>query len=145
MNLYTIGFTQTTAERFFHRLGAANVKRIIDVRLNNTSQLAGFAKAGDLAYFAKAILKADYIHEPLLAPTADILDAYKKNGGAWDEYEKRFNDLMGRRKIDEKLDPAIFDGACLLCSEDKPHHCHRRLVAEFLKERWRQPVEIRHL
>jgi uncharacterized protein (DUF488 family) len=145
MNLYTIGFTQTSAENFFRRLAAAGVKRLIDVRLNNTSQLAGFAKAKDLEFFVKAIVRAEYVHQPLLAPTQAMLDSYRKRGGGWDEYERRFLDLMVQRKIDERLDPALFEDGCLLCSEAKPHHCHRRLVAEFLKQRWQQPIDIKHL
>jgi uncharacterized protein (DUF488 family) len=145
MNLYTIGFTQTSAEHFFCRLGEAHIKRLIDVRLNNTSQLAGFAKAKDLAFFLMKIVGADYVHEPLLAPTQALLDGYRKKGGNWAEYEKRFLDLMDQRKIDERLDPSLFEGGCLLCSEAKPHHCHRRLVAEFLDARWQLPIQVRHL
>ncbi|MCH7692478.1 MAG: DUF488 domain-containing protein [Proteobacteria bacterium] len=145
MNLFTIGFTQTTAKHFFGRLMDAEIKRVLDVRLNNTSQLAGFAKAKDLPYFLNAFGGIDYHHEPLLAPTQDILTAFKKMKGEWSEYEKRFLDLMERRKIDERLDPGLFDQACLLCSEAEPHHCHRRLVAEYLTDRWRQPIIVKHL
>lgn len=145
VRLFSIGFTQTTAEHFFKRLVAAEVARIIDVRLNNTSQLAGFAKAQDLAYFLKAIGDIGYVHEPLLAPTQDILTAFKKLKGDWSVYERQFFDLMDRRKIDQRLSPDFFHGGCLLCSEAKPHHCHRRLVAEFLKDRWTIPIQVKHL
>jgi len=133
------------AEHFFRRLIDAHVRRVIDVRLNNTSQLAGFAKARDLAYFLKALGEIGYLHEPLLAPTQDILTAYKKGKGDWSEYEKCFLDLMEKRRIDERLDPALFDQGCLLCSEAKPHYCHRRLVAAYLTDRWSQPIQVKHL
>jgi len=143
MKLFTIGFTKTTAENFFSRLKRAGAKNIIDVRLNNRSQLAGFAKRDDLAYFAKALCDMGYTHAPKLAPTQDILDAYKKHKGPWSEYEDKFLDLMAKRRIEE-LDRESLDGGCLLCSEDKPHHCHRRLVAEYLSQKWGD-VEIVHL
>lgn len=143
MRLFTIGFTKTTAENFFSRLKRAGAKKIIDVRLNNQSQLAGFAKRDDLAYFVSAICGMGYTHIPQLAPTQDILDAYKKHKGSWSEYEERFLDLMAKRRI-EDIDRQELDGGCLLCSEDKPHHCHRRLVAEYLRDKWGD-VEIVHL
>jgi len=116
----------------------------VDIRLNNTSQLAGFAKRDDLRYFAMAICHIDYVHLPELAPTQDILEAYKKHKGNWGLYERQFLDLIARRKIEEKVKREMLDGGCLLCSEDKPNRCHRRLVAEYLKEKWGD-VEIRHL
>jgi uncharacterized protein (DUF488 family) len=143
MKLFTIGFTKTSAEKFFSRLSKANVKKLIDVRLNNVSQLAGFAKKDDLKFFARSICNVDYEHIPELAPTQDILDEYKKSKGAWSVYTSKFLDLMARRKI-EQLDRSRLDGGCLLCSEDKPHHCHRRLVAEYLKDKWGD-IEIEHL
>jgi uncharacterized protein (DUF488 family) len=143
MKLFTIGFTRSSAEGFFSRLSNAHVRKLIDVRLNNVSQLAGFAKKEDLRYFAKAICGISYEHLPELAPTQDILDDYKKSKGAWSVYAQKFLDLMARRKI-ENIDRACMDGGCLLCSEDKPHHCHRRLVAEYLKDKWGD-VEIEHL
>jgi uncharacterized protein (DUF488 family) len=143
MKLFTIGFTKTTAESFFSRLSNAHVKKLIDVRLNNVSQLAGFAKKEDLRYFAKSICGIGYEHLPELAPTQDILDEYKKSKGAWSVYAQKFLDLIARRKI-ENIDRSRLDGGCLLCSEDKPHHCHRRLVAEYLKDQW-SDVEIEHL
>ncbi len=145
MEIYTIGFTQTTAEHFFTRLADAHVERLLDVRLNNTSQLAGFAKAQDLPYFASRLVGATYEHEPLLAPTQDILDAYKKRKGDWAAYEREFRALMESRRIHETLSPASFERrTALLCSEAEPEHCHRRLVVEFLAERW-SAVEIAHL
>ena len=144
MKLYTIGFTKKNAEQFFGKLKQAGLTRIIDTRLNNVSQLAGFTKKDDLHFFAKEILGVDYVHIPSLAPTKDILDAYKKDGGDWDTYEQKFNALIGSRHIESTLDKGILDGACLLCSEPTPHHCHRRLVAEYLRDHWGN-VEIKHL
>lgn len=144
MKLFTIGFTRKSAEGFFTMLQVARVKRLVDVRLNNVSQLAGFTKRDDLRYFTKVICNIDYIHLPELAPTQEILDTYKKHKGNWDLYERQFLDLMALRKIEEKVQREMLDGACLLCSEDKPNLCHRRLVAEYLKMKWGD-VEIQHL
>ena len=144
MKLFTIGFTKKTAEIFFGKLCDAGVKRVIDIRLNNVSQLAGFAKKDDLSYFLKTICAIEYVHVPELAPTQDILDGYKKHKGDWEVYEKKFIELMIKRAIENKLSRELFDNACLLCSEDKPHHCHRRLVAEYLKDKWGN-VEIEHI
>ncbi len=144
MKLYTIGFTKKSAETFFTRLTNVGVKRLVDVRLNNVSQLAGFTKRDDLRYFTKAICNIDYVHIPDLAPTKDILDAYKKQKGEWGLYERQFLDLMRSRHIEDKAPRDMLDGDCLLCSEEKPDHCHRRLVAEYLKEKWGN-VEIEHI
>lgn len=143
MKLFTIGFTKKSAEDFFSRLSKAHVKKLVDVRLNNVSQLSGFAKKDDLRYFASVICGIGYEQLPELAPTQDILDAYKKTKGAWSVYAEKFLELMARRKI-EDIDRSQLDGGCLLCSEDKPHHCHRRLVAEYLRGKWGN-VEIEHL
>lgn len=145
IDVTTIGFTKTTAERFFARIKSAGVKKVIDVRLHNTSQLAGFAKADDLSYFLKEICGADYVHQPLLAPTDDILKAFKRDKGDWGVYQSVFLDLMGQRKIEERLRPDMFQGGCLLCSEDTPHRCHRRLVCEYLNGKWGGALSVRHL
>jgi len=145
VEIYTIGFTQTTAERFFGRLTEARVERLLDVRLNNTSQLAGFAKAADLPYFLRELVGGTYEHEPLLAPTQDILDAYKKRKGDWSTYEQAFLALMAGRRIQDVLSPADFERrTALLCSEATADHCHRRLVAEYLAQHW-SLVDIVHL
>lgn len=144
VRLLTIGFTKKSAAKFFTMLSEAGVKRIIDVRLNNTSQLAGFAKKEDLAYFLKEICGIEYAYLPELAPTAEILDAYKKRKGDWNMYERQFLDLMAQRRMEAFLPKDLFHAGCLLCSEDKAHHCHRRLVAEYLRDRWKD-VEIQHL
>lgn len=137
MEVYTIGFTQKTARKFFEALKQAGVERLLDVRLNNVSQLAGFAKRDDLAYFLQAIGGIEYRHELLLAPTQEMLDAYKKHKGDWAEYETRFLSLMRERQIETALDRALFAvPTVLLCSELTSEHCHRRLVLEYLQEKW---------
>jgi len=144
MRIFTIGFTKKSAQTFFTELKDARVKRLVDVRLNNTSQLAGFTKKDDLLYFTQAICGIEYVHIPELAPTADILDAFKKHQGDWSLYEQQFLDLMRSRRIEETVSPGMLEGGCLLCSEEKPQHCHRRLVAEYLRDKWGN-VEIEHL
>lgn len=144
INIFTIGFTKKSAEKFFTKLKETGVKRIIDVRLNNVSQLAGFAKRDDLRYFLKTICSIDYIHMPELAPTKEILDEYKKNKGDWSLYEKRFTALLAERQIEITMSKNTLNGGCLLCSEEKPDNCHRRLVAEYLNDKWRN-IEIRHI
>lgn len=118
---------------------------MVDVRLHNTSQLAGFAKAEDLAYFLKKIGNIDYVHQPLLAPTDAMLKSYKKEKGDWATYESKFVALMAERRIESSLRPDMFDGCCLLCSEAKPHHCHRRIVCDYLNNKWGQCLNVRHL
>ncbi len=144
MRLYTIGFTKKSAESFFETLRKSGAKRVIDVRLNNVSQLAGFTKKQDLAYFLSVICQMGYKHVPLLAPTQGMLDEYKKHRGSWPNYEEKFLQLMRDRRIEDEVSRELLDDACLLCSEDKPTHCHRRLVAEYLKGHWND-VEVRHL
>ncbi len=144
MRICTIGFTGKTAETFFTRLKDARIKRIIDVRLNNTGQLAGFSKRDDLRFFAKSILGVDYLHLPLLAPTQPMLDDYKRGRRSWAVYEKEFLALIKSREIEKHVEREVIQDSCLLCSEDKPHMCHRRLVAEYLSEKWGN-VQIDHL
>jgi uncharacterized protein (DUF488 family) len=145
MEIYSIGFTQKSASQFFGTLKAHGIERLLDVRLNNTSQLAAFAKQADLAYFLHEICGAIYEHEPLLAPTQEILNAYKKQKGDWDSYEEAFLALMRARNIESAIDQTSFaKKTVLLCSEPTPEHCHRRLVLEYLQHRW-QGVEIHHL
>jgi uncharacterized protein (DUF488 family) len=144
LKLFTIGFTKKSARRFFELLRSSGARRIVDVRLNNISQLAGYAKKDDLAYFAKEVCGMDYLHLPALAPTQEMLDRYKKDGGDWQDYERQFLDLMRQRGIEETISKEAVADGCLLCSEDQPHHCHRRLVAEYLKDRWGD-VDIVHL
>jgi uncharacterized protein (DUF488 family) len=144
MRLYTIGFTRKSAEAFFTSLRRAGVKRIVDVRLNNVSQLAGFSKRDDLAYFARALCGADYLHLPLLAPTADMLARYRKGSGGWSRYAREFSALMEDRRIGKSVPRETLADACLLCSEHEPWRCHRSLVAEYLRSEWKD-VEVVHL
>lgn len=144
MRVYTIGFTKKSARRFFELLRESGAKRIVDVRLNNVSQLAGFAKKDDLAYFLKEICDMGYVHLPELAPTQSILDAYKKQSGSWKAYEVQFLTLMRQRRVEETVPRDVIADSCLLCSEDRPDFCHRRLVAEYLKQHWGH-IEIIHL
>lgn len=144
VRLFTIGFGETSAERFFSLLREAAVRRVIDVRLNNTSQLAGYSKKEDLRFFLRAIGDIDYVHLPELAPTQEMLDQYKKRKGDWAEYEREFNALIAARRIETVLSPEMADMGCLLCSEKTAEHCHRRLVAEYLAARW-EDVSTRHL
>ena len=144
MKIYTIGFTRTTAEEFFLRLQQSRVRRLIDIRLNPTSQLAGFAKQRDLPFLLQAIAGIEYRHLAELAPTKAMLDTYKKQGQDWAWYETRFLDLMRQRQVETRLDRTLFEDACLLCSEASAQFCHRRLVAEYLQRHWKE-IEIRHL
>jgi uncharacterized protein (DUF488 family) len=144
MEIFTIGFAQTPAAEFFGKLKRAGVRRLVDVRLNNTSQLAAYAKREDLKFFLRAICDADYEHEPLLAPTQDMLDAYKKHKGSWDAYEHEFMSLMSERHIEQHLDHERFESTptALLCSERTAEHCHRRLVIEYLQRTWPNVVPV---
>lgn len=145
MKTYTIGFTQKNAQEFFTLIKRNRVSRIVDVRLNNISQLAGFAKRDDLKYFLAELCDADYVHVKELAPTKEILDAYKKNNISWESYEDKFLNLIAQRHIERSINKDLLDNGCLLCSEHKPHHCHRRLVVEYLNQHWGTDIEVVHL
>ncbi|MEW6662093.1 MAG: DUF488 family protein [Bacillota bacterium] len=137
MEVYTIGFAQKAAEEFFGALRRVGIKRLVDVRLNNTSQLAGYTKARDLPFFLRELCGIEYRYEPLLAPSQAILDAYKKEKGSWQEYENQFLALMAQRRVEEKIPQSLLDiPTVLLCSEANANHCHRRLVLEYLQEKW---------
>jgi uncharacterized protein (DUF488 family) len=145
VEIHTIGFTKKGAKEFFNALRKAGIKRLIDIRLSNSSQLAGFAKRDDLVFFLKELCNAEYIHKPILAPTKEILDGYKKKKISWEEYEQRFRKLMADRKVEDIIYRDLFDvPTVLLCSEPKPEKCHRRLVAEYLRDEW-GGVKIIHL
>ncbi len=145
LSTFTIGFTKTTAKDFFGRIRRAGATVVLDVRLNNTSQLSGFAKSEDLSFFLKEISGVAYRHMPILAPEGDKLTDYRKGGLSWQQYQAYFLDLMRRRKIQDVLSPQMFEGACLLCSEDTPHQCHRRLVCEYLNSHWDNKLRVKHL
>jgi len=145
MNIYTIGFTQKKAQIFFNLLKKNQVKKIIDVRLNNVSQLAGFAKRDDLIYFLKEICNCEYEHVPDLAPIDEILKPYKKGEISWQNYEEKFISLMSKRNIEKSFNLDDFNDQCLLCSEHLPHQCHRRLVLDYLAQSQTTISEIKHL
>jgi len=146
MEIYTIGFTKRSARDFFETIKSHGIRRLLDVRLNNSSQLAGFSKKDDLEYFLDRICNAAYVHDPALAPTPELLEGYKKKkSSTWDEYASGFVGLLAARKIEEHLRPADFQTpTVLLCSEFEPEQCHRRLVLEYLQSKW-GGVEIKHL
>ncbi|MDD5271353.1 MAG: DUF488 domain-containing protein [Methylovulum sp.] len=145
MQTFTIGFTQKTAEKFFSIIKNNNVSRVVDVRLNVTSQLAGFTKKNDLGYFLRELCQADYVHVIDLAPTKPMLDAYKNKDISWESYADKFINLMSQRNIERIIDKSLIDNGCLLCSEHQPHQCHRRLVAEYLNKQWDENIKIVHL
>jgi uncharacterized protein (DUF488 family) len=142
--IYTIGFAKKSAEQFFSLLMKAGVQKVIDIRLHNVSQLAGFTKRDDLSYFLKAIANIGYRHMPALAPTQEIFDAYKKKKGGWAAYAQSFNALLHERRPEKLLSKEKIQNACLLCSEPAPDYCHRRLVAQYLKDCW-SDLRIVHL
>jgi uncharacterized protein (DUF488 family) len=146
--IFTIGFTKKTAEEFFRLLREAQVQKLIDIRENRVGQLAGFAKYPDLAFFLDRILGITYDYQPILAPSPEIRDAYRKTHN-WAQFEKSFRELMRQRSVLDEVDPASFAGrVTLLCSEAEPEKCHRRLVAEMLAQHWTSQghqVEVKHL
>jgi uncharacterized protein (DUF488 family) len=145
LKIYTIGFTKTTAERFFNRLVDANVATLVDTRLHRDGQLSGFAKMPDLKFFLTRLTRARYQFEALLAPAEADLKAYKRKEISWAEYEIRYRDLLRDRR-DGLVHLNDLDGLCLLCSEDKADRCHRRLAAEFLRDTSKaDDLEIIHL
>lgn len=149
MKIFTIGFTKKTAEEFFNLLTRNNVKVIIDTRLNNVSQLSGYAKGIDLKYFLKKLCDIDYIHEVQMAPSDEILKAYRNKEITWNEYETRYLNLLHTRNIKELINEKYLDRldhSCVLCSEDLPDKCHRRLLVDYIKEEFpEQNISIEHL
>lgn len=144
MKLFTVGFTRKSAREFFDLMRRAGVKRVLDVRLHNVSQLAGFTKRDDLAFFLKEIADIDYQHVPELAPTQAMLGEYRQTRDGWTLYERQFQQLLKERQVERHLPRALFAEACLLCSEESPHRCHRRLAAEHLRREW-GGLDIVHL
>jgi uncharacterized protein (DUF488 family) len=142
--LFTIGFTKKSAREFFTALKQNQVRKLIDVRLNNVSQLAGFTKKEDLKYFLNEICNIEYLHEPDFAPTKDLLDGYKKKEISWSIYEKKYLDLLSQRQVSTKIELDELNMSCLLCSEPKPDHCHRRLLAEYFRDA-KNNIIIKHL
>jgi uncharacterized protein (DUF488 family) len=144
VTIYTVGFTKKSAEKFFDLLCQSGAKRLVDVRLHNVSQLAGFAKRDDLAFFLRRLCGIEYVAEPLLAPEPALLDGYRAGKIGWGAYAAAYDQLLKERRVESSLDPGLFDGAVLLCSEDLPERCHRRLAAEYLAAAW-TPTQVRHL
>jgi uncharacterized protein (DUF488 family) len=145
VDIYSIGFTQKSASEFFGTLRANGIERLLDVRLSNTSQLAGFAKQADLAYFLKEICGAEYVHEPLLAPSEELFHAYRKEKGSWDALAIGYLKLLKERKVESILQKESFaKKTVMLCSEATPEHCHRRLALEYLRQHWPE-ITIHHL
>jgi uncharacterized protein (DUF488 family) len=144
IRIFTIGYASRSAQEFFTILKQAGIQKVIDVRLYNTSQLAGFTKKQDIKYFLQTIVGAEYIHLPIMAPTKQLLDSYKKGLISWQQYETKFNEIIVHRQIEKHFIPQDMDMSCFLCSEAKADNCHRRLIAEYLAKRW-QNISIRHL
>jgi len=145
MNIYTIGFTKKNASTFFNFIRSSGTERLIDVRLNNVSQLAGFAKRDDLKFFLKELCDTEYIHAPDLAPTKELLNAYKKGDLTWQNYEYEFLDLIAKRNVEKAFSTSDLENSCLLCSEHEPHFCHRRLVVEYINEMTNLKLSVKHL
>ncbi len=145
IKINTIGFTQKSAENFFTLLRNSKTKLLIDVRINNVSQLAGFAKKNDLKFFLKELCNADYQHIPELAPTDNLLKSYKKGELSWEKYEYEFLNLMAKRNVEKLVNANLLNNSCLLCSEHKPHFCHRRLIVEYLNNNSDFKLEVKHL
>ncbi|WP_175872667.1 DUF488 domain-containing protein [Burkholderia sp. BCC0397] len=145
MDVATIGFTNKSAEKFFGLLRKAEVRTLLDVRLNNISQLAGFAKKPDLKFFLSELLGAQFVELRELAPEKEMLKRYQKKELSWDSYATEYIELLAKRRVESNLDLSLFDRGCLLCSEDKPHHCHRRLAVEYLNTRWDNRLKVTHL
>jgi uncharacterized protein (DUF488 family) len=144
MRIFTIGFTQKSAESFFSLVRESGAERLVDVRLNNVSQLAGFAKRDDLRYFLRELTGVEYFHELSLAPTQQLLDGYRKRGTPWVEYASGYLELLRERQVEETIPYELLNNSVLLCSEHAPQYCHRRLLAEYLAERW-DDVTVTHL
>ncbi|MBR3782955.1 MAG: DUF488 domain-containing protein [Bacteroidales bacterium] len=145
ITLFTIGFTKKSAEKFFNLLRNNHVKQLVDVRISNSSQLAGFAKCPDLSFFTEEICHIPYEHIIDFAPTKELLDRWHKGDVTWSDYEKHYTAMLNERNILKKYGIKIFDRACFLCSEDTPENCHRRLLAEYLKKHSTEDVKIVHL
>lgn len=145
ISLYTIGFTKKSAEHFFNLLRDSKVKQLVDVRISNSSQLAGFAKGNDLKFFVNEICHIPYIHVADFAPTKELLDQWHKQEVDWEEYVRIYTKLLSDRDILRKYGIKPFDGSCFLCSEDTPEQCHRRLLVEYMKKHSSEKIEITHL
>ena len=145
ISLYTIGFTKKSAERFFNLIRDNGVKQLVDIRISNSSQLSGFAKGSDLDYFVKEICHIPYTHVTDFAPTKDLLDRWHKKEVTWEQYEQEYRSILKERSILKNHSIKKLNGVCFLCSEDTPDYCHRRLLAEYIKQHSKEEVTIKHL
>jgi uncharacterized protein (DUF488 family) len=141
----SIGFTGKSAQKFFDLLKGAQVRTVLDIRLHNTSQLAGFAKKQDLPYFLENLCNAAYVEIPELAPEPDLLKRYQGKQLSWENFREEYFDLIARRRVESNLDIALFESGCLLCSEHLPHHCHRQFALEYLNQHWNNRLSVTHL
>ncbi|NML34414.1 DUF488 domain-containing protein [Paraburkholderia antibiotica] len=141
----SIGFTGKTAQKFFDSIKDAGVRTVLDIRLNNTSQLAGFAKKQDLPYFLEHLCGATYVEMPELAPEPDLFKRYQSKELSWENFRTEYFELIARRRVESNLDIALFESGCLLCSEHLPHHCHRMFALEYLNQHWNKRLSITHL
>lgn len=141
----SIGFTGKSAQKFFSLLKDAHVRTVLDIRLNNTSQLAGFAKKQDLPFFLEQLCNAAYVEIPELAPEPELLKRYQGKQLSWENFREEYFDLIARRRVESNLDIALFDSGCLLCSEHLPHHCHRMFALEYLNQQWNSRLSVTHL
>jgi len=144
IKLFTIGYTKKSAQQFFELLKKNQIKRVVDIRLNNKGVFAGFSKMGDIQYFCKILINADYIYKPEFAPTKDMLKRYRKKEITWEDYEKEYDDLIEKRNIKESLKINEYDYNCFLCSEHLPDKCHRKLLAEYFLK-LNSNIEISHI
>jgi uncharacterized protein (DUF488 family) len=144
IRIFTIGYAGKNAREFFTILKQAGIRKVIDVRLYNTSQLAGFTKKQDIEYFLQTIIAAEYVHLPIMAPTKQLLNDYKKRQISWHQYETQFKTIISQRQIERYITPQDMDMSCFLCSETTANNCHRRLVAEYLAGLWPN-ISIKHL
>jgi len=145
MKLFTIGVNEKSAEEFFSLLKKAGVQKVLDIRLNNKSQLQGFSKGRDLKYFCEQCHGIKYEHVPMLAPSKELLKSFRANRD-WRAYERAFGKILRSRPAREIFDKAAggLESVCLLCTEVSPKQCHRRLAAEYLSKKL-GGVEIVHL
>jgi len=145
LTIYTIGFTKKSAEEFFEALLNSGAKHLLDIRLNNKSQLTGFTKRDDLRYFLKCLANMKYHEMPILAPEESILKEYRKSG-EWARYEREYLELIRQRHVENHIASVLFgEGVVLLCSEAEPTYCHRRLAAEYLAQTKLANTKIVHL
>ena len=144
IRIFTIGYAGKNAHEFFAILKQAGIRKVIDVRLYNTSQLAGFTKKQDVEYFLQSIVGAEYVHLPIMSPTKQLLNDYKKGLISWQQYETQFKSIIAARQIEKHITPQDINMACFLCSEAKADNCHRRLIAEYLAGLWPN-ISIIHL